>query len=64
MSRNNGTFNFIIENSTEPIKVSALGGIGLVNVKRRLELLYPGKHKLEINEVDDKFIVDLKLEVL
>lgn len=64
MTCNNGTFDFNIENSTEPNKVSHQGGIGLENVKRRLELLYPGKHKLEINEVDDIFIVDLKLEVL
>lgn len=35
------------------------GGIGLKNVKRRLEILYPGKHKLLINNKKDHFDVDL-----
>jgi sensor histidine kinase YesM len=40
-----------------------VGGIGLKNVKRRLELLYDGKHKLEINEGGELFKVDLKISV-
>ncbi len=36
-------------------------GLGLVNVKRRLELLYPDKHKLLINEEENKFIVKLQI---
>jgi two-component system, LytTR family, sensor kinase len=38
------------------------GGIGLANIKRRLELLYPRKHKLEITEPGDRF--EVRLEVL
>lgn len=38
-------------------------GIGLENVKRRLELLYPGKHKLEITGAAHKFKVYLTLTV-
>ena len=38
------------------------GGIGLENVKRRLDLLYPGKHNLIITEADDLFTVHLELE--
>lgn len=38
-------------------------GIGLTNVKRRLELLYPGRHELNINSRDGWFFVHLKLFV-
>jgi two-component system, LytTR family, sensor kinase len=36
-------------------------GIGLNNVKRRLDLLYPGNHKLVIKEEQDKFMVQLEI---
>lgn len=37
------------------------GGIGLENVKRRLSLLYPGKHVLLIENKEDSFTVNLEL---
>lgn len=37
------------------------GGIGLKNVKRRLEILYPRQHRLLINNQPDHFEVDLIL---
>lgn len=36
-------------------------GIGLKNTKRRLEILYPNKHKLEIKNENNRFIVHLIL---
>lgn len=39
------------------------GGIGLANVKRRLALLFPDKHQLEINRTDELFIVNLELDL-
>jgi sensor histidine kinase YesM len=36
-------------------------GIGLKNVKRRLELLYPNKHQLTILEDESNFSVDLNI---
>ena len=38
-------------------------GIGIDNVRKRLALLYPGKHELVINEEEEVFIVILKLEL-
>ena len=37
------------------------GGIGLQNVKQRLELLYPGKHELIIRENAKEFFVHLTI---
>lgn len=38
-------------------------GIGLENVKRRLDLLYPGKHQLQISEADGNYIVKLEIDL-
>jgi two-component system, LytTR family, sensor kinase len=54
---------FSIENSVGQ-KHRALtdnGGIGLINLKRRLELLYPMKHALSINQSTSRFILELEL---
>ena len=40
-----------------------LGGIGLQNVRRRLELLYPGKHELEIFEEKESFTIILNIDL-
>jgi len=37
------------------------GGIGLENIKRRLALLYPGKHELAISKEKNTFIANLSL---
>lgn len=37
-------------------------GIGLENVKRRLSLLYPGKHRLIINEDENFFEIQLEID--
>ncbi|TRZ41281.1 sensor histidine kinase [Robertkochia solimangrovi] len=39
-------------------------GIGLVNTRERLELLYPEKHELTVMEENGKFIVDLTLTLV
>lgn len=38
------------------------GGIGLSNLKRRLELLYPGRYSLETRIIENEFIAELKLK--
>jgi hypothetical protein len=48
-----------LNNKDEPSKP----GIGIQNVRQRLELLYPGKHEIAITDAGDVFIVNLKLEL-
>jgi len=38
-------------------------GIGIVNTRNRLQLLYPGRHTLSIQEKEDEFNVVLVLKV-
>jgi two-component system LytT family sensor kinase len=62
--RHNGKFIFTVVNSTEHIKRQEnAGGIGLKNVRRRLELLYPERHVLNIYEQDQRFSVRLELDL-
>ncbi|HWW38522.1 sensor histidine kinase [Pedobacter sp.] len=56
--------NFRVENSIpefEPLTVRKIG-IGLENLRRRLDLLYPGKHCLSAKKADNTFVVELELE--
>ena len=56
---------FSVKNSKpkqRPTKIA--GGIGLVNVKRRLQLRYPNKHQLDIKEDDSSFEIKLSLNYL
>lgn len=39
------------------------GGIGLKNVRRRLEILYPRRHQLQIHNKDDRFEIDLTINL-
>jgi two-component system, LytTR family, sensor kinase len=45
------------------IKKMEISGIGLENVKRRLELVYPAKHRLMLNKEDGKFMVNLEIDL-
>jgi len=56
---------FLVENSvpeTAHPKDQA-GGIGLVNVRRQLELLYPDHHTLTIEQKGDTFRVQLQVDI-
>ncbi len=50
---------FTAENSKPPVRKNTIGGLGLKNINRRLELLYPGNHMLNIKEEADNYIVNL-----
>jgi two-component system, LytTR family, sensor kinase len=65
-SRSNGEFLFTVSNTVDhsnKASIEPVGGIGLTNVRRRLELLYPNKHTLDIQENDGWFKIDLKLKI-
>jgi two-component system LytT family sensor kinase len=56
---------FTIENSRLNFhKPEKHNGIGLSNLKQRLELLYPDRHSLEITEGDNKFKLRLLIDLL
>ncbi len=64
MQYENSTLIFSVENSKEKQpSIDRPGGIGLSNVRRRLELLYPGKHDLVISNQDDLFTVHLNIRL-
>ncbi len=39
-------------------------GIGISNIRQRLELLYKNKHDLQIREEEEVFVVDLRVELV
>ncbi|WP_255373441.1 sensor histidine kinase [Chitinophaga sp. CF118] len=55
------TFKCINSKSSSMMIKSDTSGLGLTNVKRRLELLYPGKYILDIKDKTDAFTVTLKI---
>lgn len=64
LDRQNGHFYFTVENSKEPVRTTEQhGGIGLANVKRRLELLYPDKYSLNIRDGSHRYKVELNLKL-
>jgi two-component system LytT family sensor kinase len=62
LSAANGTITFSVSNKKNNDQKDKTGGIGLNNVKRRLELMYPGKHQLEITDSDELYNVNLVLQ--
>ncbi len=60
-------FQMILENSKSPsiprITEKRSGGIGLENVKRRMSILYPDHHHLEIKESPNTYKIELNLDL-
>ena len=56
--------SFTVSNTIVKAIRAETTGIGINNVKRRLELLYPGKHDLRVEEQNNQFIVHLNIELL
>ena len=61
-----GELNLRVENKFNENTVETkdkTSGIGLENVSRRLDLLYPSKHELAINDTGGRYIVNLKIQL-
>lgn len=57
---------FTVENTVNQNKAKAIqeeSGIGLNNIRRRLELLYPGKHQLKTVNTGECFKAQLEIEL-
>lgn len=56
---------FHCENSKPTVALNKenVGGLGLKNIRRRLELLYPNRHTLHIVENENRYIVELTIEL-
>jgi len=63
LTENNDTVNFVVENNFEAQQTSNHEGIGLKNLQRRLELVYPNQHKLSFKEDSNTYKVTLSLKI-
>ncbi|WP_372950272.1 sensor histidine kinase [Mariniphaga sp.] len=57
---------FKVENSKNPAIKNEVGhsnGVGLKNVRKRLDLIYPGKYMLKIDKTEKTFSVNLSLQL-
>jgi hypothetical protein len=59
----NNILKFKITNSKNEYISHSNNGIGINNVKKRLEFLYPGKYELKINDEGDFFAVSLMVKL-
>jgi two-component system LytT family sensor kinase len=65
ISREDSLFSFFVFNTREPMSgIGGNSGIGLKNVKRRLELIYNGRHQLTITEKPNSFEVKLAIKII
>jgi len=57
------TLHFSCKNNYKPLPAQADSGLGLENVSKRLQLLYPGKHVLDIKQQNHIFEVSLSIQL-
>jgi two-component system sensor histidine kinase AlgZ len=61
MKTENDQINFDIENNFDNTIINEQGGIGMNNLKRRLELVYPKSHTLTITKTDTVYKAQLNI---
>ena len=59
----NEMLTFQLSNFKKQGSKDSFSGIGIANVKKRLEILYPKKHELNITETETQYSVDLKIDL-
>ncbi|MDY8136077.1 sensor histidine kinase [Aquimarina sp. 2201CG5-10] len=60
----NTTLHFCVDNSKpHKVSLSKRTGLGLENVRRRLNLLYPNSYLLEIDDKEEKYHVNLSIDL-
>ncbi|MEQ8927054.1 MAG: histidine kinase [Fulvivirga sp.] len=58
-------FEFSVKNKVfdnQPLSVNGNNGVGIMNVKRRLELLFPDRHTLKCEKLKDMYLVELVIK--
>ncbi len=64
VSIKNKTIHFCVVNSKPSmVSISNREGLGLENVRRRLKLLYPNSHVLEIDDKEKVYRVNLSIDL-
>jgi hypothetical protein len=64
ISVNDNNFYFSVVNDKRRMeKITRLGGIGIENARKRLQLLYPYRHTLSISDMDQAFSVELTINL-
>ncbi len=53
----------VVNSKPKSMQDKKTGGIGLVNVKRRLQLLYPDRYELNISETEHQYEVNLRIDL-
>lgn len=61
VSDDNKVLHFYLHNYKNQRMKDTASGIGIENVKKRLEILYPKRHELFIKDLESEFIVDLRI---
>lgn len=61
VSDENNVLHFSLHNFKNQRMKDTASGIGIENVKKRLDILYPKKHELTIQDLESEFIVDLRI---
>ncbi|MBZ9629760.1 histidine kinase [Salegentibacter sp. LM13S] len=63
LKQSDNTLSFKISNKIDTKKKDKLGGIGLDNLKKNLEIHYPNTHSLTFNQKEQTFNAQLKIKL-